>query len=409
MYMDFCVVGLNHNVASIEIREKVHFKETDIVNATDILQSDTLKELVVLSTCNRSEIYFFSDDYMRDIERVKTFFHEYFQCPELSFIEKSCDEALKYLYQVVIGLESIVFGEDQILGQVVDAHLTAIDLDGAQKFMNKVFREAITFAKNIKTITNVSDHPTSISYIGVKQIAKQIDLKDKNIMIIGLGNMGQLALVHLLEYESNIFVSNRTIANSVNLKLKYPNIKIIPYEEMKQSLNEMDVLISATSYPRTILELDDFNDLSKNLYIMDLSLPRDIHSNVSENQLITLYDIDNLSEISKQSLEEKRQILMGFEEDIDNAVQELNYWMANTTVDPILKNVNERCDDIAKDTLNYIYRKTSLSHGEKMKVKKIVESSLKKVMKEPLLALKNMDDSDDKNMAIKVLEELFEQ
>ncbi|NLY21263.1 MAG: glutamyl-tRNA reductase [Tissierellia bacterium] len=407
--MDFCVVGLNHNVASIEIREKVHFKETDIVNATDILQGDTLKELIVLSTCNRSEIYFLSDDYINDIEKVKAFFHEYFQCPELSFIEKSCDEAIKYLFQVVIGLESIVFGEDQILGQIVDAHLTAIDLGGSLKFMNKVFREAITFAKNIKTITNVSDHATSISYIGVKQIAEQIDLNDKNIIIIGLGNMGQLALVHLLEYESNIFVSNRTIANSVKLKLKYPSIEIIPYEEMNRNLNEMDVLISATSYPGTILDEKDFKELNKDLYIMDLSLPRDIHSNVSENQMIKLYDIDSLSEISKQSLDEKRQILLGFEEDIDTKVQELNYWMANTTVDPILKNVNERCDDIAKDTLNYIYRKTSLSHGEKMKIKKIVESSLKKVMKEPLLALKNMDDSNEKNIAIKVLEELFEQ
>lgn len=407
--MEFCVVGLNHNIAPIEIRERVHFKESDIINANNLLQGDSLKELIVLSTCNRSEIYFYSEDYERDIVKVKSFFEEYFNVKDIDFIEKSKDSALEHLFKVVIGLDSLVFGEDQILGQVVDAHQTGMDIGGAEKNLNKVFREAITFSKKIKTDTNISDHPTSIAYIGVKKIAEQMDLEGKTVLIVGLGNMGQLALVHMLEYGAKIFISNRTAENSQKIKLAHPEIEIIDYARVRSHLNEVDVLISATSYPNALFSKEDFLDLNRELHIMDLSLPRDVDSNVLENPHIHLYDIDSLTTISQMSLESKKKILESYEDEIRGQIESINTWIANSDVDPILQTVNERCEQIAADTLNYIFRKTNLSYGEKVKVQKIVESSLKKVMKEPLLSLKSLEDSEDKAVAIRVLEELFEQ
>lgn len=407
--MEFCVVGLNHNIAPIEIRERVHFKESDIINANNLLQGDSLKELIVLSTCNRSEIYFYSEDYERDIVKVKSFFEEYFNVKDIDFIEKSKDSALEHLFKVVIGLDSLVFGEDQILGQVVDAHQTGMDIGGAGKNLNKVFREAITFSKKIKTDTNISDHPTSIAYIGVKKIAEQMDLEGKTVLIVGLGNMGQLALVHMLEYGAKIFISNRTAENSQKIKLAHPEIEIIDYARVRSHLNEVDVLISATSYPNALFSKEDFLDLNRELHIMDLSLPRDVDSNVLENPHIHLYDIDSLTTISQMSLESKKKILESYEDEIRGQIESINTWIANSDVDPILQTVNERCEQIAADTLNYIFRKTNLSYGEKVKVQKIVESSLKKVMKEPLLSLKSLEDSEDKAVAIRVLEELFEQ
>ncbi len=407
--MEFCVVGLNHNIAPIEIRERVHFKESDIINANNLLQGDSLKELIVLSTCNRSEIYFYSEDHERDIVKVKSFFEEYFNVKDIDFIEKSKDAALEHLFKVVIGLDSLVFGEDQILGQVVDAHQTGMDIGGAGKNLNKVFREAITFSKKIKTDTNISDHPTSIAYIGVKKIAEQMDLEGKTVLIVGLGNMGQLALVHMLEYGAKIFISNRTAENSQKIKLAHPEIEIVDYAKVRAYLKEVDVLISATSYPNALFSKEDFLDLNRELHIMDLSLPRDVDSNVLENPHIHLYDIDSLTTISQMSLESKKKILESYEDEIRGQIESINTWIANSDVDPILQTVNERCEQIAADTLNYIFRKTNLSYGEKVKVQKIVESSLKKVMKEPLLSLKSLDDSEDKAVAIRVLEELFEQ
>ena len=407
--MKFCVVGINHHVAPIEVRERVHFKETDIIQATDDLTSNSLSELVVLSTCNRSEIYFLSTSPGEDIERVASYLQSYFSIAieDKDFIKKSGDEALHHLFSVAIGLDSMIVGEDQILGQIVDAHTTAMDLDSSQKVLNKIFREAITFAKYVKTKSHVSDHPVSIAYIGVKKMEELFDLPSCRTMIIGLGNMGTLALNYLLERRSDVVACNRTYENSIKIQQKFPAVQILPFEDRMKGLVDVDILVTATSSPHTIIKKRDLLKRTKPLAIMDLSLPRDVAPEVGDLENITLYDIDSLQEIGEKNLAQNRKTLEGFIPEIEEKVQELKFWMSQIKVDPIMQSLNDRCDEIADDTLRYIFRKTDMSHNEQLKVEKIVRSSLKKVIKEPLLSARRTEDSPQKETTISALKEVF--
>ena len=174
--MNVAVIGLSHQEAPIEIREMASFSEAKKIEATSMLLDLGIEEVIILSTCNRSEIYIASSTLDEDIKLVKDFYSRYFKSDKISdyiFIKKK-DEAINYLYRVCSGLDSIVIGEDQILGQVKDALMTAMELDASKKFMNKLFREAITTAKNIKSTYKISENPLSISYIGVKFLKEKI-------------------------------------------------------------------------------------------------------------------------------------------------------------------------------------------------------------------------------------------
>ena len=406
----FCVVGVNHHVAPIEIREKVHFKETDIIEASDRLIESYCEEVVILSTCNRSEIYFTTNDTDKTVHGVHEFFADFFNIdlPEEVMIEKSGNDALRHLFHVAMGLDSLVIGEDQILGQVKDAHMTAMELGSSQKICNKIFREAITFAKYCKATSDVSDHPLSIAYIGVRKAEEDLHgLEGKNCMISGLGNMGQLALKHLLERKAKVYVCNRTFENSKKMKWIYPDIEIFPFSQLNEGLVDMDLLISATSSPHTIIKETNILPRKKPLYIMDLSLPRDVEEGVKTLPYIQLFDIDDLEFLARENLKEKRKILESFEGQVEEKTASLRSWIAESKFDPIMKSLNQRCDKIADDTLNYIFRKTNMTHAEKMKVEKIMRSALKKVLREPILSIKECENNEKKEAAIELLEEVL--
>ena len=407
--MKFCLVGINHHVAPIEIRERVHFKETDIIEVTDHLMGESISELVILSTCNRSEIYFLSSQPDQDLDLVVTYLKDYFQIDleEKDLICKIGDEALEHLFYVAIGLDSMIIGEDQILGQVVDAHTTAMELNSSQKILNKIFREAITFAKKVKTESGVSDKPISIAYIGVKKMEELFDLSISRCMIIGLGEMGSLALNYLIERGADVVACNRTYENSIKMQQKYHALEILPFEDRLKGLVDVDILISATASPHTIINPRDLLKRTKPLAIMDLSLPRDVDPEVGNLDEVVLYDIDSLQEIGEKNLAENKEVLESYKPEIQEIIGDLKHWISESKVDPIMKSLNERCDEIADDTLRYIFRKTDLTHNEQLKVDKIVRSALKKVVREPMLSVRQMEESDRKEVTIAVLKEVF--
>ena len=196
--MNVAVIGLSHQEAPIEIREMASFSEAKKIEATSMLLDLGIEEVIILSTCNRSEIYIASSTLDEDIKLVKDFYSRYFKSDKISdyiFIKKK-DEAINYLYRVCSGLDSIVIGEDQILGQVKDALMTAMELDASKKFMNKLFREAITTAKNIKSTYKISENPLSISYIGVKFLKEKDTLlqQEKQSFPVGKIKIGEIEL-----------------------------------------------------------------------------------------------------------------------------------------------------------------------------------------------------------------------
>lgn len=410
--MDFAVVGVNHNNTPINIRENVSFTDTKKIECINFLLDNGIEEVIILSTCNRSEVYIYSSNILDKIEVVKNFYQDFFDVANIEkfLFSKTEEEALKHVFNVSAGLDSLVLGEDQILGQVKDAHDFARQLGASKKVFNKLFREAITASKDIKTTTKISQQPLSISYIGIKCLKEKMgSLENKNALVIGLGKMSKLAMKHLQEEKlNNIYVTNRSYEKLKDIQDEYKNLTPIKYEDRYEVMDKVDVVISATASPHTVLKKADMPKTSNKIIMMDIALPRDIDKNLNEFKNIEVYDIDDLKKISKENDKKRRELACVGELIINEKIKEFTEWLGTIKIDPTIQSLNDKCSDIREDTLEYIYRKLDLNCREKKIIDKMLTSALKRLVREPIVNLKQIKDTGKQEEYIKIVEELFD-
>lgn len=410
--MDFAVVGVNHNNTPINIRETVSFTDTQKIEGINFLLDNGIEEVIILSTCNRSEVYIYSKNISDKVEVVKNFYQDYFDVESIEefLFNKTGEEAIKHVFNVSAGLDSLVLGEDQILGQVKDAHDFARQLGSSKKVFNKLFREAITVSKDIKTTTKISHQPLSISYIGIKCLKEKMgSLENKNALVIGLGKMSKLAMKHLEEEQlNNIYVTNRSYEKLKSIQEEYKNLIPIKYEDRYEVMDKVDIVISATASPHTVLKKAEMPKTSNKLIMMDIALPRDIDKNLNEFENIEVYDIDDLKKISEANDKKRRELASIGELIIDEKIEEFNEWLDTIKIDPTIQSLNDKCSDIREDTLDYIYRKLDLNCREKKIIDKMLTSALKRLVREPIINLKQIKDSGKQDEYIKIVEELFD-
>ena len=412
--MNIGVVGVNHNLAPINVREAVSFTDTKKIEAINILLDREIDEIVILSTCNRSEIYISGENIQQKVDEVANFYKDYFGVKDIEqyLFKKTNLEAIQHLFDVTAGLDSLVVGEDQILGQVKDAHEFCMKLGATKKVFNKLFRDAVTTSKEIKTITKISQQPLSISYIGVKLLKEKMGtLEGKNALIVGLGKMNLLTLNHLEEENvKNIYIANRNIEKTKEIENKFDNIIPIEYSDRHKIIQEksIDIVISATSSPHLVIKYDDMPKLDKKIYIMDIALPRDIDTKLKELNYVELYDIDDLKEIHNQNDIKRNELAQKAQEIIKIKIDEFTEWLDLTFIDPTIQSLNSKCIEIKEDTLEYIFRKIDLNQREQKIIDKMLGSALKRVIREPIMNLKQVKNKGQREEYIKVIEDLFE-
>ena len=412
--MNIGVVGVNHNLAPINVREAVSFTDTKKIEAINILLDSEIDEIVILSTCNRSEIYISGEIIQQKVDEVANFYKDYFGVKDIEqyLFKKTTLEAIQHLFDVTAGLDSLVVGEDQILGQVKDAHEFCMKLGATKKVFNKLFRDAVTTSKEIKTITKISQQPLSISYIGVKLLKEKMGtLEGKNALIVGLGKMNLLTLNHLEEENvKNIYIANRNIEKTKEIENKFDNIIPIEYSDRHKIIQEksIDIVISATSSPHLVIKYDDMPKLDKKIYIMDIALPRDIDTKLKELNYVELYDIDDLKEIHDKNDIKRNELAQKAQEIIKIKIDEFTEWLDLTFIDPTIQSLNSKCIEIKEDTLEYIFRKIDLNQREQKIIDKMLGSALKRVIREPIINLKQVKNKGQREEYIKVIEDLFE-
>lgn len=412
--MNIGVVGVNHNLAPINVREAVSFTDTKKIEAINILLDRDIDEIVILSTCNRSEIYISGENIQQKVDEVANFYKDYFGVKDIEqyLFKKINLEAIQHLFDVTAGLDSLVVGEDQILGQVKDAHEFCMKLGATKKVFNKLFRDAVTTSKEIKTITKISQQPLSISYIGVKLLKEKMGtLEGKNALIVGLGKMNLLTLNHLEEENvKNIYIANRNIEKTKEIENKFDNIIPIEYSDRHKIIQEksIDIVISATSSPHLVIKYDDMPKLDKKIYIMDIALPRDIDTKLKELNYVELYDIDDLKEIHDKNDIKRNELAQKAQEIIKIKIDEFTEWLDLTFIDPTIQSLNSKCIEIKEDTLEYIFRKIDLNQREQKIIDKMLGSALKRVIREPIINLKQVKNKGQREEYIKVIEDLFE-
>ncbi|WP_434798445.1 glutamyl-tRNA reductase [Terrisporobacter vanillatitrophus] len=412
--MNIAVIGINHNLSSISIREKVSFTDTKKIEAINILLDGGIDDVVILSTCNRSEIYISCEDLEKGIEVVRNFYEDFFKLDNIKgyLFSKKNEEAINHLFIVTSGLDSVVLGEDQILGQVKDSYEFSMKLGATKKLLNKLFREAITTAKEVKTITKISQQPLSISYIGIKLLKEKIgSLMDKNILIIGLGKMNMLTIKHLQEeVVGTLYVVNRSVEKFKEIQSKYSNIEYVEYKDRYNILidNEIDIVISATSAPHLVIRREDMPSINNHIYFMDLALPRDIDFKINELEHAKVYCIDDLKEIQHRNDDMRINLSKEAYEIINEKIKEFIIWQDISNIDPTIQSLNNKCTEIKYDTLDYIFRKIDLSQREKKIIDKMLASALKRVIREPIINLKQVKNKGKREEYIKIIEELFD-
>lgn len=410
-FLNIFVIGISHDTTPIQIREKVFFSEHKKISALNELKKLGLTS-IILSTCNRCEIYISSEDIKKDSQKLKNFFLNYFDVVDLSnyIFEKYNLDAINHIYYVTSGLDSTIIGEDQILGQVKDALDDSLELDVSDKYLNKIFREAITTAKKIKSTLKISQTPLSLSSIAIKILENQIrDIQNKKVVIVGTGKMGLLAINHLVDLGiTKIYCCNRSYEKVQKIIEKYPFIKNFDYDDRYALIQDSDILITSTSSPHLIIKDEHVKDIKKHLYMIDLSMPRDIDDRLKQRENVTLYDIDDFDKISNHNISIRKNMIKQADDMIQSSIDELLCWAKSTKVDTTIKSLNEKCDNILYDTMLYINRKVELNHREQKIIQKMISSALQRLIKEPIIALKQIDEEKKQEKYISAINDLFD-
>lgn len=395
-------VGLNYKTTPIEIREKLAFSEATIDEAMKELNTrKSILENVILSTCNRTEIYAVVDQLHTGRYYIKQFLSDWFQVPMEEFTPylqiHENDEAIEHLFRVSVGLNSMVLGETQILGQVRDAFLTAQDNKVTGTIFNELFKRAITFAKRTHRDTAIGEQAVSVSYAAV-ELAKKIfgSIDDKHVVVYGAGEMGELALKNLHGAGVNkITIVNRTIERAEEMA-RFFKANTARVDELPKVLQDADILISSTAAREPVLTKEDIAPIQKlrkgkPLFLVDIAVPRDLHPNISELDSVFLYDIDDLQDIVDQNLATREEIAEEIEEELYGEIDEFKDWVTTLGVVPVIRALREKALAIQSETYASILRKIpDLTEREQKVIRKHTKSIINQMLKEPIIQAKEM-------------------
>lgn len=315
------MAGIDYKNSPIEVREKVAFTPTGIERAYQTLKKqDWVREVIILSTCNRSEIYLRTPHPIIAIDHLLHFYNEFFAVDKailknhLAF--RIGKEVVNHLFEVACGFQSMILGEDQILGQVKRAYEAAVAYQCGGKRLNRLFLDAITTAKKVKHVTGVSNVPLSISTIALKLFQKQLgSLQQKKALLIGLGEMSEVTIKNLLSTEiDTIYVANRNQKKLEPFLMISDKIKGVDFTERYHYLKEVDIVISCTAAPHFVLHHEPFQEhyQNKKLCILDLAVPRDVDPMIEKLENIQLFRLDDLEKISSENIiKRKRAVCIG--------------------------------------------------------------------------------------------------
>lgn len=321
---------------------------------------ENFKEAIILSTCNRVEIYISIDEKLDNNYIVHKIFESlHWDYEKLSpFIFTSEDtDAIYHLMEVVCGFHSRILGEDQILGQIKDSYTLAKEEGTLGHELQKLFEEALSCGKMFRSECKIFEVPVSSVSISV---SKALEHKAKNFMVLGYGEMGKLAVKYILGHDIEnlyIVVRNKMVVNDIN----DPRVKVINFTEKNEFLNSVDAVISCTAATHPLIVRDDIKEIGNDIYIFDLAVPRDVDLNVSKIDRVKLYDLDYISSIDDRNKLVRKERMNKFKYIIDEKINEYNKWINTRKLSPIIRQLKMSADEV------YLERATTFVNKSKGK------------------------------------------
>ncbi len=334
--MEILCLGLSHRTAPVELRERFAIPDAEIGGVAALLRAvPGLSEAVIVSTCNRVEFYAAAEQVPAGFDAVRDFVAARVAAPEGgAFFRHSTQQSIRHLFRVVSGLESMVLGETEILGQVKKAYQAAQTGGATARHLNKLFQRAFNVAKEVRTKTNITRGSVSVGSVAV-ELAEKIfgKLAHCHVMILGAGETSELTAGALqARGVQSIFVANRSFDRAAVLAEKMGG-KAIHFDEWQREFQDVDILIGSTAAPHPVLTAEKLAPIMRQrrdrpLFCIDLAVPRDIEPAVNDLDGVYLYDIDSLQAIADRSMTIRRQELAECEQIIERHVVEFSQWLA---------------------------------------------------------------------------------
>jgi glutamyl-tRNA reductase len=413
--MGIVVVGLSHKSAPIEVREKLYFPEETIPAALGKLMSyEGIRESLIISTCNRVEIYASVADSARGVDRIKQFISEYHGIArgalEGSLYVYPDSQGVRHTFRVASSLDSLVLGEAQILGQLKDAYDIALKAKTTSTILNKLIKKSISVAKRVRTETRLAEGAVSISSAAV-ELAKKIfgDLTGKTVMLLGAGEMAELAAQHLLgNGVKNIMVANRTFERAEELAKEFKG-DAIRFEHFPDALVMVDILICATGAPKYVVNRDMVARIIKDrrhrpIFMIDISNPRNIDPEIDKVDSVYLYDIDDLQSKVDVNTEGRAKEAERAEELVTQEVETYLQWERGLDAIPTIVDLREKVEDIRKRELDKTLGSLNgMTDDQKRAVDIMSQAIVNKLLHAPLVILKQAaasTESGDATLAI---------
>jgi glutamyl-tRNA reductase len=416
--LDIILLGINHKTASVEVRECIAFAEDETKSALhSLLGKSFIKEALLFSTCNRVEILLVTDNKTRAVEETKAFIAEFNKIPLEQFEDAlylhEGDDAVRHVFRVASSLDSMVVGEPQILGQVKGAYRTATDEKASGVILNRLLHRTFFVAKRIRTETGIGDRAVSISYAAV-ELARKIfgELADKTVMLIGAGEMAELAVEHLIRYKANkVWVANRTFETGVELAKQF-NGQAIRFEEILESLKTVDIIISSTGSPDYVIQRDQVKGLlrkrrNRPLFFIDIAVPRDIDPELNRLNNTYVYDIDDLKGVIDENVEDRQKEAIKGERIVDEAVIRFREWYESLDVVPTIVALRNKMESIAAAELKKTLQSSRISEQDAAALQKMAGSLINKILHDPTRFLKRNGMHEDKSFYIDTVRKLF--
>lgn len=419
------MLGLNHRTAPVEIREALAVSGPDTLAALTRLKAFPVSEGVLLSTCNRSEIYAVVED-PADVDGslvdyllglALTLHGRELSRAELQpyLYRRDGLQAVEHLFRVAAGLDSMILGETQILGQVRNAHRDAVQAQTVGKVLHQVFHQAVAVGKRAQSETRIGQSAVSVSYAAV-ELARKVfrSLEGRRCLAIGAGETAKLTLRHLLSAGvRDLIVANRTLDRAESLVREIGG-RAIPLDRVPEALAAVDVVISSTGAPGFVVKRQHVEEAvrarrGRPVFLFDIAVPRDIDPAVAQVAGAYLYDIDDLEAVISANLSERAQEARKVERIIAGELERFRQWAASLAVVPTIRMLREKMEAIREQELIRTFnRLPDLTEHERKVIAAMTVTLINKILNDPTQQLKGMAGEGSASLAIETVHRLFD-
>ena len=422
--MPIVCIGLSHRTAPVEVRERHAFPASRMAEALVALRDyQAVREAAMLQTCGRLEIYAELDDYERGVTQVKSFLANFRHGTTGYDIESYLytqlgNEAVRHLFRVCTGLDSMLIGEAEILGQVKDAYVAATRAKSLGRTLHRLFREALAAGKAARAQTGIGDESVSIATAAIEAARAHLGtLEGASVLVVGAGKMGRTAVKRLRqEGASRLIVANRTMSRSRDLVAEAGLGEAVELPELADALAAADVVVASTGASHFVLTEERVSAAmtrrpERPLFIVDIAVPRDVDPTVTGVGNVSLVDIDGLKSVVDERLELRREAIPAVEEIIAEYVDRFEDWYRSRVAVPVIARLTQKAEAIRRAELERLLaRCPDLDERERMLVTGTTMTIVSKLLHSAILKIREQAalDHAEALSSARVLDDLFE-